>query len=124
MVGGTPDAPLTGLRQGFRKGLPGFIVSISGAYYVFAKYAKLWELEDDQVLGLVASHLGLYRVPHDENPLLLFDQIIRDGWQVEITDKWLRYGNPWEFAQPDDLVEVQFGGKTERYADTNGGEHG
>jgi starch phosphorylase len=23
----------------------------------------------------------------------IFDQIIRDGWQVEITDKWLRYGN-------------------------------
>jgi hypothetical protein len=24
---------------------------------------------------------------------------IRDGWQVEITDKWLRYGNPWEIAR-------------------------
>jgi len=33
------------LRQGFRKGLPGFIVSAATAYYVFMKYAKLWELE-------------------------------------------------------------------------------
>ena len=33
------------LRGGFRMGLPGFLVSISTAYYVFMKYAKLWELE-------------------------------------------------------------------------------
>jgi glycosyltransferase involved in cell wall biosynthesis len=33
------------LRQGFRKGIPGFMVSVSTAYYVFMKYAKLWELE-------------------------------------------------------------------------------
>jgi starch phosphorylase len=26
----------------------------------------------------------------------IFDQEIRDGWQVEKTDKWLRLGNPWE----------------------------
>ena len=25
----------------------------------------------------------------------IFDQAIRDGWQVERTDKWLRFGNPW-----------------------------
>jgi starch phosphorylase len=25
----------------------------------------------------------------------IFDQEIRDGWQVEKTDKWLRLGNPW-----------------------------
>jgi glycosyltransferase involved in cell wall biosynthesis len=33
------------LRRGFTKGLPGFLVSVSSAYYVFMKYAKLWELE-------------------------------------------------------------------------------
>jgi len=33
------------LRQGFRKGIPGLVVSVAGAYYVFMKYAKLWELE-------------------------------------------------------------------------------
>ena len=26
----------------------------------------------------------------------IFDQEIRDGWQVERTDHWLRLGNPWE----------------------------
>ena len=25
----------------------------------------------------------------------IFDQAILDGWQVELTDKWLRFGNPW-----------------------------
>jgi glycosyltransferase involved in cell wall biosynthesis len=33
------------LRRGFTKGLPGFLVSVSTAYYVFMKYAKLWEIE-------------------------------------------------------------------------------
>jgi glycosyltransferase involved in cell wall biosynthesis len=33
------------LRGGFRKGLAGFLVSVSTAYYVMMKYAKLWELE-------------------------------------------------------------------------------
>ncbi len=31
----------------------------------------------------------------------IFDQIIRDGWQCEITDKWLRNGNPWEIARSE-----------------------
>jgi starch phosphorylase len=31
----------------------------------------------------------------------IFDPMIRDGYQVEITDKWLRYGNPWEIARPE-----------------------
>ena len=31
----------------------------------------------------------------------IFDQEIRDGWQVEVTDKWLRKGNPWEIARPE-----------------------
>ena len=31
----------------------------------------------------------------------IFDQLIRDGWQVAITDKWLKGGWPWELSQPD-----------------------
>ncbi|QZZ19242.1 glycogen/starch/alpha-glucan phosphorylase [Leptothermofonsia sichuanensis E412] len=50
----------------------------------------------------------------------IFDQDIRDGWQVEITDKWLRYGNPWEVARPEWAVEVKFGGHTETYTDDHG----
>jgi glycosyltransferase involved in cell wall biosynthesis len=33
------------LRGGFRLGVPGLLVSISTAYYVLMKYAKLWEIE-------------------------------------------------------------------------------
>ena len=50
----------------------------------------------------------------------IFDQIIRDGWQVEITDKWLQYGNPWEIARPEAAVEVKFDGYTEGYMDEHG----
>jgi starch phosphorylase len=50
----------------------------------------------------------------------IFDQDIRDGWQVEKTDKWLRKGNPWESARPELAVNVKFGGYTEPYMDTDG----
>ena len=42
----------------------------------------------------------------------IFDQDIIDGWQVEKTDKWLRFGNPWEIVRPEWSVEVKFGGYT------------
>jgi starch phosphorylase len=47
----------------------------------------------------------------------IFDQAIRDGWQVEMTDKWLRLGNPWEIARPELAFDVKFGGRTETYTD-------
>ncbi|MGC8519621.1 MAG: glycogen/starch/alpha-glucan phosphorylase [Steroidobacteraceae bacterium] len=50
----------------------------------------------------------------------IFDQEIVDGWQVERTDKWLRYGNPWEIARPEWAVEVRLGGRTEHYTDAEG----
>jgi len=50
----------------------------------------------------------------------IFHQVIRNGWQVELTDKWLRNGNPWEIARPEWTVEVKFGGHTERYVDEQG----
>jgi starch phosphorylase len=50
----------------------------------------------------------------------IFDQTIVDGWQVEKTDKWLRFGNPWELARPEWAIEVKFGGRTERYTDAHG----
>ena len=42
----------------------------------------------------------------------IFDQVIRDGWQVEMTDKWLRFGNPWEIPRPEISYPVGFGGHT------------
>jgi glycogen phosphorylase len=50
----------------------------------------------------------------------IFDQVIRDGWQVEVTDKWLRYGNPWEIVRPEVAPEVGFGGHTEATTDAGG----
>jgi starch phosphorylase len=50
----------------------------------------------------------------------LFDQAIHNGWQVEITDKWLRFGNPWEVARPEISFPVGFGGHTEAWTDEQG----
>jgi starch phosphorylase len=47
----------------------------------------------------------------------IFHQEIVDGWQVEKTDKWLRWGNPWELKRPEWAVEVKFGGNAEPYVD-------
>jgi starch phosphorylase len=44
----------------------------------------------------------------------IFEQEIVDGWQVERTDKWLRFGNPWDLVRPEWAVEVYIGGHTER----------
>ena len=38
-----------------------------------------------------------------------FDQGIRDGWQVEMTDKWLRPGNPWEIPRPEITYNINLG---------------
>ena len=50
----------------------------------------------------------------------IFNQQIRDGWQVETTDKWLRLGNPWALERPEDAFEVKFGGRTECQTDARG----
>ena len=50
----------------------------------------------------------------------IFSQEIKDGWQVEIADKWLRLGDPWEIPRPEAAVEVGFGGRTEAYTDDHG----
>ena len=50
----------------------------------------------------------------------IFRQSFSDGWQIESPDEWLYFGNPWEFPQPDDMVEVGFGGGTEGYTDSDG----
>lgn len=39
-----------------------------------------------------------------------FKQQIRDGYQVEIPDDWLRHGYPWEIRRVDKSVVVKFGG--------------
>jgi starch phosphorylase len=50
----------------------------------------------------------------------IFDQQIRDGWQVEITDKWLSSGNPWQIHRAERARSVGFGGRTETWVDEAG----
>jgi starch phosphorylase len=50
----------------------------------------------------------------------MFHQEIHDGWQIELTDYWLRYGNPWEIRRPQESVDVLFGGHTESWNDSKG----
>ena len=38
----------------------------------------------------------------------IFKQTIRDGWQQEQPDNWLRRPDPWEVTRPDETVEVKF----------------
>ena len=37
----------------------------------------------------------------------IFRQTIKDGWQVEQPDNWMRRPDPWEVARPEDAVEVK-----------------
>ncbi|MGB0523360.1 MAG: glycogen/starch/alpha-glucan phosphorylase [Flammeovirgaceae bacterium] len=53
----------------------------------------------------------------------IFNQELHNGWQVEITDRWLKYGNPWEIARTEAAVHVAFGGYTEPYYDEKGKYH-
>ncbi|MEW6584221.1 MAG: glycogen/starch/alpha-glucan phosphorylase [Nitrospirota bacterium] len=46
-----------------------------------------------------------------------FNQEIKDGWQVELTNKWLLSGNPWEISRPEISYNVNLGGHTESYYD-------
>jgi starch phosphorylase len=50
----------------------------------------------------------------------IFFQSIVDGWQVEKTDTWLRFGNPWEMQRAEWAVDVKLGGHTEQYTDERG----
>jgi starch phosphorylase len=50
----------------------------------------------------------------------IFEQRFRDGAQVEVTDKWLQKGNPWEIVRTDVTPRVSFGGHTEPFTDTHG----
>ena len=53
----------------------------------------------------------------------IFNQTIVDGWQVEVTDNWLHYGNPWEIRRPKICFDIKIGGHTERYQDDKGNPH-
>ena len=43
----------------------------------------------------------------------IFRQQIRNGYQLEQPDNWLRYGNPWEIPRTDLCYTVNFGGRVD-----------
>jgi len=50
----------------------------------------------------------------------IFFQSIRDGYQVETPDNWLRLGNVWEFPRPEYTYLVNFYGHVDQYPDSRG----
>jgi starch phosphorylase len=87
---------------------------------------ELRAIEPDQALGngglgrLAAcfmdsmASLGLpahgYGIRYDHG---LFKQHISDGWQHELPEDWLAFGNPWEFERPEVIYPIRFGGVVE-----------
>ena len=50
----------------------------------------------------------------------MFKQEIRDGYQVEVPDNWLKDGNPFELRRLEYAKEVKFGGYVNVHVDENG----
>ena len=53
----------------------------------------------------------------------MFKQKIRDGYQVEAPDNWLKDGNPFELRRPEYAKEVRFGGNIRVEYDETGKAH-
>ena len=53
----------------------------------------------------------------------MFKQEIRDGYQVEAPDNWLKDGNPFELRRPEYAKEVRFGGNIRVEYDETGKTH-
>src|SRR4051812_9230900 len=53
----------------------------------------------------------------------IFEQELRNGYQMEKPEEWLRFGNAWEIPRPEYMVPVHFGGRTERITDSHGNVH-
>ena len=53
----------------------------------------------------------------------MFKQKIRDGYQVEAPDNWLKDGNPFELRRPEYAKEVRFGGNIRVEYDEAGKTH-
>nr|BAD98150.1 glycogen phosphorylase [Ascidia sydneiensis samea] len=64
-------------------------------------------LDSMATLGLAAYGYGI-RYEYG-----IFNQKIREGWQVEEADDWLRYGNAWDKARPEYMIPVHFYGRVD-----------
>ncbi|MEO8753204.1 MAG: glycogen/starch/alpha-glucan phosphorylase [Casimicrobiaceae bacterium] len=70
-------------------------------------------MESMATLGIPAHGYGI-RYDHG-----IFRQVLMDGWQSEMPEEWLAFGNPWEFERPEVMYSVGFGGHVEK---GNGGD--
>ncbi len=50
----------------------------------------------------------------------IFQQQIKNGFQIEKPDMWLRFGNPWDIVRPKVYYGVDFYGETVPYTDSDG----
>jgi starch phosphorylase len=50
----------------------------------------------------------------------LFQQVIKDGWQLEYPENWLSFGNPWEFERAEIAHAIGFGGHVNAVTDAGG----
>jgi starch phosphorylase len=61
-----------------------------------------------------AASLGIpaigYGIRYDYG---LFRQIVAEGWQREVPEDWLSFGNPWEFERAVVVFPIRFGGAVE-----------
>ncbi len=48
----------------------------------------------------------------------IFNQHIVDGFQKELPDNWLRFGNPWEMPRPEHMYPVRFYGRIHQFVDS------
>lgn len=71
-------------------------------------------LDSLATLGLPAYGYGL------RYEFGMFHQRIRNGSQIEVPDAWLRYGNPWEIARPNDYFRVKLYGHVHQYVNEAG----
>lgn len=71
-------------------------------------------LDSMATLGIPANGYG---IRYDYG---IFNQRIKNGYQVESPDKWLSKGNPWEFSRLEYMAKVQFYGHTHMFQDSKG----
>jgi starch phosphorylase len=71
-------------------------------------------LESMSSLGIAAHGYGI-RYDHG-----IFRQVLQDGWQHELPEEWLSFGNPWEFERPEVIYSVGFGGTVEELVGSDG----
>jgi starch phosphorylase len=71
-------------------------------------------MESMASLGIPAHGYGI-RYDHG-----IFRQVLKDGWQHELPEEWLAFGNPWEFERPGVVYTVGFGGNVEEFSRRDG----